>query len=236
MRHTLLYIIGLALLLTACDSGDIVERTYNVTNATRTLYVTGQFLGLDEWPAGYSIVVSGFEDGQQYATVQRALTTDAEGHASLSVPLSERITNVELCVANRLRERILTLQSLPLPAAGSTTVDVGTIDVGLLGALQEGVFNQACIQCHGQNGRKAAGLDLTDGNAAVSLVGVASSRKEGRVRVVPGDADASLLHDVLNEGGEHILSYNHVEVLSSHFKEQLAHVRSIIDLWIGQVE
>ena len=52
----------------------------------------------------------------------------------------------------------------------------------------------ACTQCHNAGNRNsAAGLSLAEGAAYNELVNVASSRKAGAIRVVPGDPDASYL-------------------------------------------
>ena len=98
-----------------------------------------------------------------------------------------------------------------------------------------GVFNRACVQCHGANGRPAAGLNLTEGNAYASLVDVPSTRREGYMRVESGNAEASLLHLILSEGGENLLSHNHTEILSSQFKTNLEEMETLIDSWIDHL-
>ena len=54
---------------------------------------------------------------------------------------------------------------------------------------------RACTQCHTDAGRRrpAGGMNLSPGAAYASLVGVASSRKPGAIRVVPGDPQNSYL-------------------------------------------
>jgi hypothetical protein len=52
----------------------------------------------------------------------------------------------------------------------------------------------ACTQCHNAGNRNnAAVLSLVEGVAYGELVNVASSRKAGAIRVVPGDPDASYI-------------------------------------------
>lgn len=114
-------------------------------------------------------------------------------------------------------------------------MEMGTIDVSVFNCLQQGLFNMACIQCHGGNGRSAANLNLTEGNARNNLVDVPSTKVSDKYRVVSGSAQQSLLHQILNEGGEDILHYNHTEVLSSQFKENLTEIRSLIDEWINKL-
>jgi hypothetical protein len=53
--------------------------------------------------------------------------------------------------------------------------------------------------------------------------------------VESGNAEGSLLHLILNEGGENLLSHNHTEILSSQFKTNLEEVEDLIDSWIRQL-
>ncbi|HUK37460.1 MAG TPA: hypothetical protein VLV86_26265 [Vicinamibacterales bacterium] len=57
---------------------------------------------------------------------------------------------------------------------------------------------KACIICHTNVGRNPpAGLNLTHDVAYDQIVNVASSKKAGAIRVIPGDADDSyLIHKV----------------------------------------
>jgi len=74
-----------------------------------------------------------------------------------------------------------------------------------LSSIQREIFNTtdssgrvACIQCHSDNGRVAAGnLVLLEGRSYAQLVGRASSLKSGAVLVIPSDPDGSyLIHKV----------------------------------------
>ena len=94
------------------------------------------------------------------------------------------------------------------------------------------MLDKACVQCHGANGRKAAGLDLTEGYTSADLVNVASTTHPDQMRVAGGNPEGSLLWHILNDGGENILHYNHTEVISSHFKDNLAEVRTYLRKWI----
>ena len=68
-------------------------------------------------------------------------------------------------------------------------------------SIQREIFNAAdssgraaCTQCHNAGNRNnAAVLSLAEGAAYGELVNVASSRKAGAIRVVPGNPDASYL-------------------------------------------
>lgn len=59
----------------------------------------------------------------------------------------------------------------------------------------------SCVTCHTDQGRTpAAGLLLLEGRAYGALVGVASTRKPGAMRVTAGNPDASFLLDKLTGG------------------------------------
>lgn len=69
-------------------------------------------------------------------------------------------------------------------------------------SIQRTIFNVsdssgrlACIQCHSDQGRNAAGpgLVLLEGRSYQQLVGVASVGRPGATRVIPGDPDNSYL-------------------------------------------
>ena len=70
-------------------------------------------------------------------------------------------------------------------------------------SIQREIFNAAdssgrvaCIQCHNPGNRNnTAGLSLVEGTSYSELVNVASSRKAGAIRVVPGDpANSYIIH------------------------------------------
>lgn len=69
--------------------------------------------------------------------------------------------------------------------------------VSFAGDIQP-IFDADCNRggCHG-GASPAGGLDLTAGRAYQELVDAASEQCSGRVRVVPGDAEASYLYDKL---------------------------------------
>ena len=177
--------------------------------------------------------------------MQKTLPSTVEDGSTVSLVLSNisnEVQTVEVSLTNSLRKRIISLASVNMEDYSEKTahdtilLDLGTVDVGRFGILQAGIFNRACIQCHGGNGRAAAGLNLTEGNARSNLVDVPSTRREGMLRVASGNVEASLLHQVLNEGGEKLLSHNHTEILSSQFKSNLEEVNSLIDSWIEHLK
>ena len=237
-----LYYIGVLALLPACDSGDIQDKVYLVDEKGYTVKVTACVSGLGEWEGtGNSVALAGFTADSKFALLQKALPSAVEDNQPVSLVLSNispEVQTIELCVTNSLRKRIITLAAIDMSdyrdhdARDTIRLELGTVDVGRFGVLQAGVFNRACIQCHGASGRSAAGLNLTEGNARASLVDVPSTRRAGYLRVESGNAEGSLLHLLLHEGGENLLSHNHTEILSSQFKTNLDEVEDLIDQWI----
>jgi len=240
-----LYILCVLAGLVSCDSGDIADKVYKVDEKGYTVKVTAQVSGIGEWDGtGNSVAVAGFTADSKYAILQKALPLSSEDNLPINIVLSNlssELQTVELVLTNSLRKRIITLATINMADYSENSVhdtihlELGNIDVGRFGVLQTGIFNRACIQCHGGNGRSAANLNLTDGKAWANLVDVPSTRKEGILRVESGNAENSLLHLILNEGGENLLSHNHAEILSSQFKSNLEEVEGLIDNWIDHL-
>lgn len=77
-------------------------------------------------------------------------------------------------------------------------------DTGVLAALQTEVFTPRCAAlegCHAGSS-PAGGLDLSAGRSHANLLGIKSSRRPDRVRVAPGDPDASYLVQRVSAGGD----------------------------------
>lgn len=230
------------LCLSACDSGDILDQELSTSDLGRTVKLTATMSGVDSWDSKYAVSLAGFVPGDNYAHVVRTLPATTADGSQVELVLSnidDEVKTVELAITNRLRERIITLARVNIEdyADNPDTIrmDLGHLDVSRFGALQMGLFDMACIQCHGGNGRSAAGLNLTAGQSLGHLVDMPSTSKSDAHRVVSGDAEGSLLHQILNEGGEDILHYNHTEVVSSQFKENLLEVLQLIDDWINKL-
>ena len=240
--HSSLFTISL--LLASCDSGDIAEQIHNTTDSGHTVKLTATLVGIDSWESKYSVSLAGFTTGDNYAQVVRTLPNTTPDSTKVELVLSnigENINTVELAITNRLRERIITIARVNMDdyadQKDTIRMDLGMTDVSRFGALQLGLFNMACIQCHGGNGGGgAAGLNLTAGRSYANLVNVASTRKEGMMRVVGGNAPQSLLHQMMADGGENLLHVNHTEILSNQFRENLNEVRQLIDEWIEKIE
>lgn len=242
--HFSLFILSLFTLpLASCDSGDIEEQAVSIEDKGYTVKLTAVLTGIDSWESKYSVSLAGFTTGDNYAQVVRAIPNTTPNNARIELILSnigDEINTVELAITNRLRERIITIAKVNLDdyANQKDTIhmDLGQTDVSRFGALQKGLFNMACIQCHGGNGGAgAASLNLTEGKSYANLVNTPSTRKEGMMRVVSGNAQESLIHQMMAEGGENLLHVNHTEILSNQFRENQNEVRTLIDEWINNL-
>lgn len=240
-RHHILWgRLILPLIFAACDSGDIAETAYYSSDTGQTVKLTAVLTGTDAWEEGdYAIALAGFRDGSNYAVMQHTLPVSAAEAAPATLELNNltgQVSTVEFALTDRLRQRIVTLRSITLADYPDTQdtirMDLGNIDVSPFSCLQRGILDKACIQCHGGNGHMAGSLDLKAGHSWNNLVNVRSALLD-EWRVKGGDADSSLIWKILNEGGENMLHYNHTEVLSSQFKENLDEVKKFIADWIN---
>ena len=140
----------------------------------------------------------------------------------------ENISTVELCITNRLRQRVATFLEQPLSNIQGDTLRLSaeTVNLGMFQTIQDMVFTPTCARCHGLGNTPAAGLNLSEGKSYESLVNHVSSKEERGMRVVAGDAASSLLHKVIN-GDQSGVSFNH----SNMIKE--SSTLALIDHWIN---
>ena len=241
--HRFFLLAVISCLLASCDSGNILDKGISVRDSGKVVKLTATINGISDWGGKYNVAVAAFSGDNQYALTQRAIPENTAEGTTVSIVMNNlpaEVNTVELALTNKLRKRILTLASMDISdfkADGDTILmNLGTIRVDEIGCIQRGIFDVACIQCHGANGRSAGNLNLTEGNAPACLVDVdaqSSVAGQGYKRIVPGNPKSSLLYQILNPGGEDILHYNHTEVLSSQFKNNLDEVKSLLYEWIN---
>lgn len=221
MTTSVLHISGLLLAisslipLAACDEGDIPYKAADIADSGRTARLTGSVSKTEEWPTGYSVSLAGFGE-DEYALVSKtvdASVLDNEGEILLSGIPSE-VSSIELCVIDRLRRRVATFASTVCrDTSGEIMLDAGKIDAGMMQAVQQEVFNTTCINCHG-TANAACGLTLLQGDSHRQLADVESRLGDGMARVAPGDADASLLWQIISTDRSSTWKYDHsVEVV-----------------------
>lgn len=215
--------------LAACDDGLVPRKEHAAAQGGCTARLTGHVTGADSWPDYYQLVLAGFGESE-YATAQVLVSPDSNDNVSLALSnIGSEVKTVELCVTNQLRRRVVTYLSMDVASASGDTLymDAGQVDAGMYSAIQDNIFGKTCVQCHGGGGSPAAGLYLTEGRSHASLVGQPSTRIKGGIRVIPGDADESVLHKVISPGGASGLGFSHENMITSSTSLRL------IDEWIN---
>ena len=69
---------------------------------------------------------------------------------------------------------------------------------GHVKTIQDLVFTGTCARCHGLGATPAGSLTLVEGQSYDQLVNHPARLPENGLRVVPGNADESLLHKVIH--------------------------------------
>ena len=211
MKHRSLIFAAIfgALGLVACDEGDIQEQQNQFQNSRKVALLTTHISGRDSWPSQY------------IGTDLFQMTMDLA---------DENISTVELCITNRLRQRVATFLEQPLSNIQGDTLRLSaeTVNLGMFQTIQDMVFTPTCARCHGLGNTPAAGLNLSEGKSYESLVNHVSSKEERGImgNRVAGDAASSLLHKVIN-GDPSGVSFNH----SNMIKE--SSTLALIDHWIS---
>lgn len=218
------------LLLAACDDGRIYNEVA-VDTTGRSARLTATITGLDHWTDNYTVSLAGFAEGDDYASISKAVRANADGQVSMTLNnIPDQVTSVRLCVLDRLRRNVVTFSEVATEGVRDTIrLELGTVDASMLNAIQQGYLNTTCANCHGASNHAAAGLNLTAGKSYAALVGVASRKVEGHQLVAPGNAAESVLHMVLHN--EHVegISMNHFDLVSEKNEELIL---PLIDSWI----
>lgn len=225
----LLCIFAAALLALSCDDGPIDDDPVYAEEGA-VVVLSGTFSGTAAWPPDYSLALAGFTPGDPYAVISKVLPA-ADGTFSLTMSgVPTDVETVELCVLNRLRQRVMTFRSADMSGVRDTLrFDVGELGTGMADAIQHAVLDQSCVACHGANGFSAAGLNLTAGHSRAAMVGVPSVKMPGTNIVEPGNVEASLLHKLLNSDVSAGWRQNHADMLN---RERAAALLTLIDKWI----
>lgn len=224
-----LMLIGI---VTSCDDGRIYEKD-TAYKEGKTVQIRGVIHGLETWEDNsYYVAAAGFDNNSEYAVISKIInTTDEDGQVNITLSgIDENVNTVELCVLNRLRQRVATFAVHEMTETETSTMDIGELNVGRYHTIQSTLFDQSCIACHGGSGFAAAGLHLTEGNSYAAIVNVPSKKIEGKNIVTPGDKDNSVLHLLLNTDLSSTWRQNHSDMLN---KERTSNLLRFIDDWIA---
>ena len=100
-----------------------------------------------------------------------------------------------------------------------------TIDLASFQRIQEQVFNQKCIACHGGSTNAAGDLFLNADRSYAGLVGVkAPHSADGHNYVTPGDPDVSYLVEIFSKK-------NHEDIFAGRERSE---VLNLIRTWIKE--
>lgn len=223
--------------LCSCDDGRI-EENMKGDEEGMVCKAEGWLSGVDaEWPEGYTLALAGFTHEDDYAAISKAIAPNTSSEGWLSMEMSgipANVEQVELCVLNRLRQRVATFQTLRTDGIRDTLfVSFDHIDASPLKAIQTNLLDASCIACHGASGFKGAGLDLTDGHFYEATVGKPSQKVEGKYIVQPGNAQESVLSLVLGTDISSSWRQNHADMLN---RERTANLLQFVDRWIDRLE
>lgn len=199
--------------ITACDEGRIYPETTATTEREGlVMRLKGNITGLDTWADGYSVVVAAFDATSPYALITKNLTAEGQVEVTMNA-IPQEATTVELCIIDRLRQRVATIEEAETNATAdprdTITLDVGTIDVGMLAQLQRNLFTPRCAGCHGLSSHAAAGIDLTEGKTYGNIVGKPSLHVSGKNIVEPGNYEESTLAQMLDTDLTATWGYDH---------------------------
>lgn len=218
----------------ACDDGRIYPDSNTPTQREGlTMKLTGHLTGTNSWADGYTVAVAAFDEESPYALITKNITGEGDVQIVMNAIPAEA-TQVELCIIDRLRTRIATIAQQNTASLGDTrdtlTMDVGTIDLGMMALLQQNVFTPRCAGCHGLSSHTAAGIDLTEGNTYNNIVGKPSKHIEGKNIVKPNNYDESVLGLMLDTNLTSTWGYDHQRADISDTW------RKILKDWIENIE
>ncbi|MBQ3655521.1 MAG: hypothetical protein II956_01580 [Bacteroidales bacterium] len=222
--------------LAACDDGDIEEKVSYQQEGIKVA-VDVEISGVDSWPEGYSVTLSGFEnekndkDIAEYSEISKQIIPNGKSKMHLTLGgIPQSVNYLEITVINRIRQRAVTLWQYPLSSDDKSSRDtivfnVGEIKAGMFSYIQNEYFNNSCANCHGLGEHAAAGLFLTEGKSFAAMVGAKSAKRPDINIVTPGDTANSALHLILH-GNFPEVKHNHKDKLATEKDKEL------IDLWI----
>lgn len=236
MKKNLLFTFFTVLALSACDDGHIIDKQHIDESETYNAVLKGEFDGIDSWQGGYNIVVAGFNEESEYSVIQKTIPDAKDSGTSINIELSNISTEcktIEVCAVNALRAKIVSFYTFNIPDAQRSDdtihIDAGKIDLRMYSAINKAVFNDdffSCARCHGGS-KPTANLDLSSDNSYSNLVNVQSTCKPDAKRVVPGDADNSILYQAITHGAD--IRYSHPSLFS---EDKRARMVSLIKAWI----
>ena len=217
---------SLTLAFLSCDDGRIYEEEYVPDTSGKVMKLSAQISGFDTWARGYSVVLAGFEEGNEYAVITKPVPHPKEDNEKVEMIMSgipNNVSNLQLCVVNRQRVLVHTYAKMKCDANATDTIRMENVvaDVNMYDAVQQQVFNDveySCYRCH--SGKSPAGnLQLVDGQSYSSLMHKKSGVDKDKNAIAPGDADASTLYLILGTELGKQCAYDHSNILINSYTD-----------------
>ena len=199
MKKHILFLSLFIFVFASCDEGRLYQDRLIVPEEGRVVKLHVNMSGVDTWPDGYTVVLAGFNNEKEYSLIAKSIPNNGDVDL-LMAGIGEEVTSIELCVTNRIRERVYSFytQDFSTVDADTTQLDAGAIDAGMFNAVQQGIFiGRSCVGCHGTSTTAAAGLNLKEGVSYDGLVNRPSVVSPEWMRVSPGNSDESMLYQIL---------------------------------------
>lgn len=225
----------LTLAFLSCDDGRIWEEEYVPDTSGKVMKLTGTITGMDSWARGYSLVLAGFEEGNEYAVITKPVPFTKEGHENVDVVMSgipSNVTKLHLCVINRQRILVRSYKEIDCPSTPTDTIRMDNVvaDVNMFDAVQHEIFNSdeySCYRCHSGKA-PAGGLLLVEGKSYESLMKKKSHVKTDYKAITPEHAELSTLYLILGTELGKKCSYDHSNILINSYTD-IALVRDWIN-------
>ena len=100
----LLLFSGLAI---SCDDGKIYDENNQTEREGGTVKLTAKISRVDSWPGGYSVVLAGFTPDNAFAQTAKGIRQTDDGTIDMVLAgIPSEVTQIEVCVINKLRKRI----------------------------------------------------------------------------------------------------------------------------------
>ncbi|MCM1028250.1 MAG: hypothetical protein NC342_05100 [Pseudoflavonifractor sp.] len=235
LRNLIIFCVVASTLLSSCDDGRIYPPENDIRQEGHTIEIKCRLDGVKDWNAtrDYFLSAAAFaDDGSGYALVSLNIA-GGNNDALVLTGVPAEASTVKICILDRLRKEVVSLASMEIAGAPSVAdtlrLDAGALDVSPLAALQDAVFTPTCSACHGGGAQAAASLSLLTANDThKNTIGIPAHRatEQAPFRVMPGEADSSLLYLALTTDISSSWAYDHsVELVNPS-------LRDILRLWI----
>lgn len=105
MKKHILFLSLFIFVFASCDEGRLYQDRLIVPEEGRVVKLHVNMSGVDTWPDGYTVVLAGFNNEKEYSLIAKSIPNNGDVDL-LMAGIGEEVTSIELCVTNRIRERV----------------------------------------------------------------------------------------------------------------------------------